>query len=64
MRFCFNWTISGSTTIEAASLAEARERWDAIETEAELLESADQTDAVEDGILFESAPGVFDEVEE
>lgn len=60
-RFCFQWSLTGSTMIEAESLAAARAQWDKIEANSDILASADQVDFNEDQVLIEGAPGIFDE---
>lgn len=61
-QFCFNWSLVGSTTIEAETLAEAVKKWAAIETNAAILESADATDFEQNECIVESVPGsgIFD----
>ncbi len=58
MRYCFNWSLTGSTIIEAASLPEAQNRFDSM-TEGDLRELGD-SDFTQDDVLVESMPGCFD----
>lgn len=59
-RYCFKWTVTGSTIIEADTLEDARKQWDAVETTSEIVATACAVDVAEDGVWTESAPGCFD----
>lgn len=58
-KFCFCWSISGNTVIEAATLAEAQGVFDKMTT-ADMEENG-STDFAQDQVLIETEPGVFDE---
>ncbi len=61
-RFCFNWTITGSTIVESDTLNAAQLKFDEITVE-DLWATAAQQDFEQDQVLVESAPGIFDEVD-
>ncbi len=59
-RYCFQWSITGSTIVEADTLAEAQAEFDEI-TVAELWTGAVIQDFEQDQVLVESDPGCFDQ---
>lgn len=63
-KFCFNWSLSGSTMIEADSLAEAQAKFDKVETNTDILASADRVDFDQGNILVETEAGVFEGVDD
>lgn len=58
MRYCFNWSLIGSTIIEASDLKAARERWDEMTLDETIAKGTN--DFAEDGVTVESTPGCFD----
>ncbi len=61
-RYCFNWTISGSTIIEASCTAEAQTIFDDMSS-AEMEESG-STDFAQQEIMIETAPGIFEDLDD
>ena len=61
-RYCFNWTISGSTIIEAACADDAQELFDAMSTSE--MEEAGSTDFAQQEIMVETATGIFEDLQE
>ncbi len=59
-RYCFTWSFNGHTLIEAATLAEAQDKFNEIGTQ-QLMDDADTTDFTQHETLEETAPGCFDE---
>lgn len=62
-RYCFNWSLVGSTIIEADDIYAAREQWDRIESNTALLATASSVDFSEDETMVETSPGCFDDIE-
>lgn len=63
-RYCFNWTLTGSTVIEAPTLEEAKAQWDRFETIDQTITGATAMDLADNEVLVETDPGCFDEVED
>ena len=57
-RYIFNWSLAGSTIIEADILEDAQKKFDAIP--AVELEEENELEFVQHEVGVETAPGIFD----